>query len=467
MKIPLEGLRLGTFPLVGLADIEVPVMGMISLPCTFTDRNQAETVEADYVVVDVPLCYNGIMGRPLIVETGTLIDLPRKRILVESGQYPIIVEGDKRTELEVQRNTRAARHPTLIIEFPLEDHRGHDPRPAEPTVEITLARDRVLRIGTDINQTMIDALKSVLHVHTDKFAWSAGDISGIPAKDAMHSLDIDSSHPSFRQRQRTHSHDKQLIIEEELTKLLSVNFIKPVHYPDWLANVVLVAKPNGKSRMCVDFTSLNKACPKDCYPLPNIDQLVNSSVGHKVISQLDCISGFQQIPMNPDDAEKTSFITHKGTFCYNVMPFGLKNAGATYQRLMDKMFADLIGRKVHVYIDDMIVMSSTDEEHIKDLNQVFEIFGRFNLKLNPEKCFFGIRSGKFLGYIISEKGLSPNPSKVEAVMGMAPPTSLHEVQCLNGRIIALGRFISCSAQRCIPFYRLMRKDHPFLWKNEC
>ncbi|WCJ39828.1 Retrovirus-related Pol polyprotein from transposon opus [Euphorbia peplus] len=215
--------------------------------------------------------------------------------------------------------------------------------------------------------------------------------------------------------------------------------------------------------MCVDFTSLNKACPKDSYPLPNIDQLVNSSEGHRIISQLDCISGFQQIPMNPSNAEHTTFITHKGTFCYNVMPFGLKNAGATYQRLMDKMFATLIGLKVHVYNDDMIVMSSSDEQHISDLHQVFEIFGKFNLKLNPEKCFFGIRSGKLLGYIISEQGLSPNPNKVEAVMGMTPPSSLHEVQCLNGRLIALGRFILCSAQRCIPFYKLMRKEHQFLW----
>ncbi|WCJ21462.1 Transposon Tf2-6 polyprotein [Euphorbia peplus] len=149
------------------------------------------------------------------------------------------------------------------------------------------------------------------------------------------------------------------------------------------------------------------------------------------------------------------------------MPFGLKNAGATYQRLMDKMFTSLIGSKVHVYIDDMIVMSSSDEEHVSDLHQVFEIFGKFNLKLNPEKCFFGICSGKFLGYIISEKGLSPNPSKVETVMGMAPLISLHEVQCLNGRLIALGRFISCSAHCCIPFYKLMRKEHPFLWTDEC
>ena len=130
-----------------------------------------------------------------------------------------------------------------------------------------------------------------------------------------------------------------------------------MYYPDWLANVVMVKKASGKWRMCVDFTDLNKACPKDSYPLLRVNVLVDSTARHQLLSFMDAFSGYNQIRMCEDDQEKTSFVTSQGLFCYKVMPFGLKNAGATYQRLMNKMFARQIGRNVQVYVDDMLVKS--------------------------------------------------------------------------------------------------------------
>ena len=146
-------------------------------------------------------------------------------------------------------------------------------------------------------------------------------------------------------------------IKEEVHKLTLTKFIREVYYPDWLANVVIVKKANGKWRMCMDFTDLNKAFPKDSYPLPCINQLVDSTAGHKLLSFMDAFSRYNQIRMDKADQEKTSFVTSQGLFCYKVIPFGLKNARATYQRLVNHMFRPQIGRNVEVYVDDMLVKS--------------------------------------------------------------------------------------------------------------
>ena len=144
---------------------------------------------------------------------------------------------------------------------------------------------------------------------------------------------------------------------KEVHKLQEASFIRKVYYPDWLAKVVMVKKASRKWRMCVDFTDLNKACPKDSYPLPRVNVLVDSTTRHQLLSFMDTFSGYNQIRMHENDQEETSFVTNQGLFCYKVMPFGLKNAGATYQRLMNRMFAPQIGRNVQVYVDDMLVKS--------------------------------------------------------------------------------------------------------------
>ena len=134
----------------------------------------------------------------------------------------------------------------------------------------------------------------------------------------------------------------------------------------------MVKKANGKWRMCVDFTDLNKACPKDSYPLPRIDTLIDSTARHQLLSFMDAFSGYTQIKMEESDQENTSFITSQRLFCYKVMPFGLKNAGATYQRLMNKMFAHQIGRNVQVYVGDMLVKSLREDDHLGNLQETFD-----------------------------------------------------------------------------------------------
>ena len=152
---------------------------------------------------------------------------------------------------------------------------------------------------------------------------------------------------------------------------MTARFIREVYYPKWLANVVLVKKANGKWRMCIDFTDLNKACPKDSFPLLRIDQLVDFTAGHKLLTFMDAFSGYNQIKMAEEDQEKTAFITSQGLYYYKVMPFGLKNAGATYQRLVNKMFSQQIGRNMEVYMDDMLVKSKEESAHLDDLQETF------------------------------------------------------------------------------------------------
>ena len=165
--------------------------------------------------------------------------------------------------------------------------------------------------------------------------------------------------------------------------------------------MVVVPKKGGKWRVCVDYTDLNEACPKDSVPLPRIDQIVDAPVGHGILSFLDAFSRYHQIPMHPPDLEKTTFITPHGLCCSNVMSFSLKHIGATYQRMVTKIFRPLIGKSMEISIDDMLVKSKERPNHTRYLQETFELLQRHNIKLNPLKCVFGVSSGKFLGFMVT------------------------------------------------------------------
>jgi len=209
---------------------------------------------------------------------------------------------------------------------------------------------------------------------------------------------------------------------------LTAGFIKEVHHPDWLANPILVKKKNGKMRTCVDYTSLNKACPKVPSPLPRIDQIVDSTAGCETLSFLDAYSSYHQIKMKDSDQLVTSFITPFGMYCYVTMPFGLRNAGATYQRCMLHVFSKHIGSTVEAYVDDIVVKSKQRGDLIQDLEIAFICLRANNIKLNPEKCVFGVPRGMLLGYIVSQRGIEANLEKVSAITRMGPIRDVKGVQ---------------------------------------
>ena len=161
--------------------------------------------------------------------------------------------------------------------------------------------------------------------------------------------------------------------------------------------------------MCVDYTDLNQACPKDNFPLPRINQIVDATTRHGILSFLDAFFGYHQIPMHPPDAEKTTFITPHRLYCYNIMLFDLKNAGATYQRMISRVFQPLIGKSMEVYIDDMLIKSKESPDHTMHLQETFDLLRRHDMKLNPLKCAFRVNSGKFLGFMVTQRGIEANP----------------------------------------------------------
>ena len=185
-------------------------------------------------------------------------------------------------------------------------------------------------MSSELNREDFTKLVKVLRENAAIFAWSAADMPGVSPDVITHKLNVNLTCRPVKQKRRNFAPDRSWDIDEEVTKLLEANFIRKVNYPDWLANVVLVKKVNGKWRICIDHTDLNKACPKDSYPLPSIDHLVDATSGFNLMSFMDAFSGYNQIRMAEEDEERTAFITSWGIFCYKVMPFGLKNAGATY-----------------------------------------------------------------------------------------------------------------------------------------
>ncbi|GJW73136.1 reverse transcriptase domain-containing protein [Tanacetum coccineum] len=271
--------------------------------------------------------------------------------------------------------------------------------------------EQTIAIGSILTEEGQTELCGLLRRNLDIFAWKPADMTGVPRHIAEHRLNI--------------------------------RIMKEVHYHSWLSNPVMVKKHDDSWRMCVDFKDLNKACPKDGYPLPKIDW--------------------------KEDEEKTTFITSQGIFCYSKIPFGLKNAEETYQRLVDKAFHKQIGQNLEVYVDDLVIKSRTEREIIRDIEKTFKTLREINMKLNPKKCTFGVREGIFLGYKVHADGLKVCPDMVEAVLSFPSPKCLKDVQRLNEKLASLNRFLSKSAKRSLPFFKTLKrytKKNDFQWTAE-
>uniref|UniRef100_A0A2N9J5Q0 Reverse transcriptase n=1 Tax=Fagus sylvatica TaxID=28930 RepID=A0A2N9J5Q0_FAGSY len=263
----------------------------------------------------------------------------------------------------------------------------------------------------------------------------------IDPKLVAHSLNVEPGIRPVVQPMRTFHPEVETQITQEVKKLLSASFIKPIQHPRWLSNIVPVKKKNGQIRCCVDFRNLNKACLKDEFPLPNMDLLIDSVAGHAMFSFMDGFSSYNQIFMSLRDAEKTTFRTPIGNFYYTIMPFGLKNAGATYQRTMTAMFHDMMHREIEDYVDDIV--------------------------MNPLKCAFGVSAGKFLGFLVHQRGIDVDPARASAIATMKPPTTHKELKSFLGKLSYIRRFISGLAAVTSAFAPLLKKGAPFHWSTEC
>lgn len=271
---------------------------------------------------------------------------------------------------------------------------------------------------------------------------------------AKHSIDTGDHKPIKQAAYKVNPHRKK-IIEKEIEKMLKKGVIRKSNSP-WSTPVTLVLKPNGKWRFCIDFRKLNDITRKDNHPLPRIDTLLEKFRESKWFSTLDMASGYWQIEMEEKDIEKTAFITHEGLYEFVVMPFGLCNAPATFQRTMQIVLGDLFYTVAPVYIDDIIVHSVTFKEHLEILEEVFRKIRNANLKLGPEKCKFCFKEIKFLGHIVGEDGIRTDPAKIEKVKTYPRPQNLTQLRGFLGLAKYYRKFIKDFAKIAKPLNDLTK-----------
>jgi hypothetical protein len=283
-------------------------------------------------------------------------------------------------------------------------------------------------IGAYLNPEEEKELIQFLNKNKDVFAWSAKDLQGVDRDIIEHALETDEKIAPKKQKLRKMSEEKVKAVEVEVQRLQDAKVIREVKYPVWLANAVPVKKKNGKWRMCVDFKNFNKACKKDDFSLERVDKIVDDAANSEMLSLLDMFSGYHQIRVRREDEEKTSFITPFGTFCFVRMPEGLKNVGCTFSRMIAIVLHLQLRRNILAYLDDIVVKSVQRRDHISDLAETFANLRATNLRLNPEKCVFGIHKGKFLACLISTKGIEANPDKITALIEMQDPVSMKDVK---------------------------------------
>ncbi|KAL2250108.1 UNVERIFIED_CONTAM: Retrovirus-related Pol polyprotein from transposon 17.6 [Sesamum indicum] len=434
-------------PLVGFGGSEVASLGTIELSVSMGEEPKRKTLMVKLLMVDTPFTYNVILGRPGLNSFRAVISTYHMKMKFPTeygiGEvtcdqkearkcYNLLLKGEPRPKKQKVKEDAEPRPYEAEHLRPSEEYKAMQLAPEDP--------NKTTRIGSSMNDgemAMIDFLRK----NADMFAWSPSDFTGIDPEVIVHRLNVGPMARPVQQRKRTFGSDKNEAIRQEVEKLLKAGYVSEVQFEQGL--------------------------PKDPYPLPRIDTMVDSTAGFELFSMMDAYQGYHQIRMAEEDRDKTSFVMEKGIYCYNMMPFGLKNAGATYQRLVNKMFGNLLGKTMEVYADDMLVKSKRSQDHVRDLAQAFSIMRTYGMKLKPDKCTFGVKGGKFLGYMVSERGIEANPEKIQAIMSLRSSTSIKEVQKLTGKVASLSRFISRSADRSLPFFKVLRKPKNFLWTPKC
>ncbi|GKE27615.1 reverse transcriptase domain-containing protein [Tanacetum coccineum] len=357
--------------LTGFSREAIWPLGQLRLLVTIGDAKHSTKEWMNFVIVRLLSPYNGIIGRPGIREIQAVPSMAHEMLKfsanggIVTSRSTILIPAECATVITSSKET--PNHENLKVAI----------HPNFPDQEVA--------IGGTLSAKGRTELCSLLKKNLDIFAWQPSDMTGVPRSAAKHQLNIREGYSPVRQKKRGQAPDRAKAIQAEVQKLVETGIMREVFYHEWLSNPVMVKKHYGSWRMCVDFTNLNKAC-------------------------------YHQIQMAEADEEKTAFHTSQMVYCYTKMPFGLKNAGATYQRLMDKAFDSKVGRNIEVYVDDLVTKSYTEAEMLRDNEETFRTLCKINMKLNKKKCTFGAVEGMFLGYTITPEGIKPCPDKTEAIL---------------------------------------------------
>ena len=340
-------------------------------------------------------------------------------------------------------------------------------------------------ISSDRNLEQEGKFLNVLREHKTALGWTIADIKGISPALCMHHIYLEEHAKSSREMQRRLNPNMKEVVRTEVLKLLDVGIIYPISDSTWVSPVQVVPKKSGITvvkndnnelvptrmttgwRVCIDYRKLNSVTRKDHFPLPFIDQMLERLAGHSYYCFLDGYSGYNQIPIAPEDQEKTTFTCPFGTYAYRRMPFGLCNAPATFQRCMMSIFSDMVERFLEIFMDDFSVFGSSFDECLHHLSLVLARCKETNLVLNWEKCHFMVRQGIVLGHVISNKGIAVDKAKVDLISSLPPPKSVKEVRSFLGHAGFYRRFIKDFSKISRPLCNLLAKETPFVFDDDC
>ncbi|KAJ9535506.1 hypothetical protein OSB04_un001362 [Centaurea solstitialis] len=330
-----------------------------------------------------------------------------------------------------------------------------------------------------------DRLIEVLKKHKKALAWKISDIPGISPSFCTHKILMEDNFKPCVQKQRRLNPKMQDVVKKEVIKLFDTGIIYPISDSPWVSPVQVVPKKGGLTvvtndnnelvptrtvtgwRVCIDYRKLNDATRKDHFPLPFIDQMLERLAGNEYYCFLDGFSGYFQIPIDPEDQEKTTFTCPFGTFAYRRMPFGLCNAPATFQRCMTAIFQDMIENCMEVFMDDFSVFGNSFDDCLSSLDRVLARCEESHLVLNWEKCHFMVREGIVLGHKISKDGLEVDKAKIDTISKLPPPTNIKGVRSFLGHAGFYRRFIQDFSKISRPLTKLLAKDAPFIFDEKC
>jgi len=310
----------------------------------------------------------------------------------------------------------------------------------------------------DLSITQREELNELLQENEHLFADDIYDLG--ETNEYEHTIPTGDNHPK-KQRLRVYSPEQNAFIQEEVRKLKEAGIIRDGS-KTWAANVVVVDKKNGKKRLCIDYRPLNSITTVDSYPLPRIQETLDSFDGAQWFSTIDLASGYWQMRVAEQDIEKTGFITQRGFYEFCRMPFGLTNAPASFQRLMDKVLVEEIGKFVQVYLDDIIIYSKTWEDHLQHIGEVFRRLEEAGLKMGRSKCFFALKELEFLGHRISREGIKPDPKKIEKIKNWPIPTNKTGARGFLGMVGYYRRFVKDFSKIGKPIFNVIGNDQ-FQW----
>ena len=323
--------------------------------------------------------------------------------------------------------------------------------------------EMISRSGDRLTEEEKEQLFALCLEYNDLFATGSDDFGRTTA--LRHKINVEGSAPIRQQARRIPPFRKDEV-KKLLDDMLRKEIITPSQSP-WASPVVLVRKKDGSTRFCVDYRKVNAVTRKDAYPLPRIDTTLDTLAGSKWFSTLDLLSGYWQVEVDPNDQEKTAFCTPNGLFEFKVMPFGLCNAPATFQRLMDMVLAGVQWSSCLVYLDDIIIVGKTFQHHLQNLREVFSRLREAGLKLKPSKCDLCCKEVRFLGHIVSPNGVRTDPAKTDKVADWPVPTTRKRVQQFLGLANYYRRFVKDFSNIARPLHRLTEKNCKFHWTNEC